>query len=187
MDRWRWQVAGTWDGEPAATGEVVNLSLSRAGEQLHLELDAPFHGDPEPPAPPGPTPGLWNHEVVELFLVGADQRYLEIEIGPGGHHWVLQHHGVRRPVAEGLELELSVVMQGRRWKARAAFPRSWLPAGLHAANAFAIHGEGAGRRYLAAHPLPGAGPDFHRLELFPSLEANLLSSEQAPRGNRQLE
>ncbi len=45
-------------------------------------------------------------------------------------------------------------------------PRSWLPPGPHRVNAYAIHGVGAARRYLAWAPSEGEGPDFHRLEAF---------------------
>jgi len=36
-------------------------------------------------------------------------------------------------------------------------------------NAYAIHGQGSERRYLAAHAVRGAAPDFHRLECFAAL------------------
>lgn len=71
-------------------------------------LDAPFAGDAAPAAPPGTAvPGLWNHEgpsrrcraaagtpdarahsharqatVVEVFLLGEREEYVEIELGP---------------------------------------------------------------------------------------------------------
>ena len=38
------------------------------------------------------------------------------------------------------------------------------------ANAFAIHGVGPQRRYLACTPVPGPQPDFHRLEVFPAVD-----------------
>lgn len=34
----------------------------------------------------------------------------------------------------------------------------------------AVYGLGEGRRYLAAFPVPGSAPDFHRLEYFGVLE-----------------
>jgi hypothetical protein len=36
----------------------------------------------------------------------------------------------------------------------------------HRLNAFAMHGLGLRRRYLAMEPVPGEAPDFHRLEHF---------------------
>ena len=64
----------TWDGQHIGDDEAVELRLSQRGDTLRVEVDAPFHGDPPPPGPPGPTWALWEHEVVELFLLGADGR-----------------------------------------------------------------------------------------------------------------
>ncbi|MCK6504885.1 hypothetical protein L6R53_16055 [Myxococcota bacterium] len=163
------RVDRTWDGQAADPGEVATLALHDDGDALGVEVDAPFHGDPPPPAPPGPTWALWEHEVVELFVVGPGQRYLEVELGPHGHHLVLQLHGVRNVVARELPLDLRVTCAAGRWQARARLPRALLPPGPHLANAYAIHGRGAGRRYLAWTPVPGPAPDFHRLPLFPAV------------------
>jgi hypothetical protein len=166
MRRGRIAVARTWDGLalPADACSALELALDDGG--LEIRVDAPFHGDPPPPGPPGPTDGLWEFEVVELFLLGADQRYLEVELGPHGHHLVLQLHGPRRVEARGLPLGYTASRVGARWTGRAHVPAAWLPAGLAACNAYAIHGTGAGRRHCAAWPVPGPAPDFHRLERF---------------------
>jgi len=134
-------------------------------------VDAPFHGDPPPAAAPGPVDRLWDYEVVELFLLGEDERYLEIELGPGGHHLVLALAGRRELVASGLPLDFAAHIDGARWSGRASLPLHRLPPGLRAANAYAIHGTGPARRHLAAHPVPGPLPDFHRLDAFPPLSA----------------
>ncbi len=52
----------------------------------------------------------------------------------------------------------------------ARVPRGHLPPGLSSANAYAMHGVAGHRRYLAAHPVRGPAPDFHRLECFAPLE-----------------
>ena len=154
----------TWDGQPARPDESVELSLLDAGPDLRLRIDAPFHGDPPPPGPPGPTWALSEHEVAELFILGADQRYLEVEVGPHGHHLVLQLHGVRQVVARLLPLDLRVQRDGGRWTADALLPRTLLPPGPHRLNATAVHGQGISRRFLAWAPMPGPTPDFHRLD-----------------------
>jgi hypothetical protein len=157
-----------WDGTAARAGEAVRLHLTFDGPDLVIEVDAPFHGDPLPVGPPGPTAGLWAFEVVELFLVGQDAspRYTEIELGPAGHHLVLQLCGVRKPLRTGLDIAFTAVVEGARWRGRAVVPGGLLPPSLGSWNAYAIHGQGAQRRYLAAHPVPGDAPDFHRLEHF---------------------
>lgn len=159
-------VAHTWDGEPIPEAERATARLTVDVDGLLIDIDAPWHGDPLPPALPGPTPGLWNFEVVEVFVLGPGDRYTEVEIGPLGHHLVLRLEGRRNPVAEGLPLSVSVSREGPRWRARARLDAEHLPPRPWRINAFAIHGAGAARRYLAAHPAPGPQPDFHRLDAF---------------------
>lgn len=169
MDRAELIVGHTWDGDVASAAEHVRLVLHRDATRLEVQVEATFHGDPAPAAPPGSTDRLWEYEVVELFLLGEDERYLELEFGPHGHYLVLRLRGPRGREESGLAMQYAVAREGERWTARAALATGLLPAGLHAANAYAIHGVGAKRRYLAAAPVPGAGPDFHRLECFPPL------------------
>lgn len=166
----RLDITHTWDGLPARTNETVSLALSRdaTGDWL-LDVDAPFHGDPAPAAPPGPTPALWNHEVVEIFLLAPPDHYLEVEIGPHGHHLVLELRGVRRPTREGLPLDLQVERAGDRWRARARIDSGLVPAGVTRVNAYALHGEGSRRRHLAFAAVRGETPDFHRLGQFAAL------------------
>ncbi|MGD8859023.1 MAG: hypothetical protein PVI30_03370 [Myxococcales bacterium] len=60
--------------------------------------------------------------------------------------------------------------EGGCWSARAELPRAQLPHPVTRANAYAIHGAGRERRHLAAHPVPGEAPDFHRLACFPPVD-----------------
>lgn len=168
------RVDRTWSGEPLAPERQAELRLEAAGDHLLLIVDAPFHGDPPPPGPPGPTPELWEHEVVELFVAGegsADQvEYLEVELAPHGHQLVLRLMGVRRVVESGLEVVFRAAIDGDRWRGEALLPRTWLPPPPHRAAAFALHGTGGRRRYLSSVPLPGGGPDFHQPHRFPRLD-----------------
>ncbi len=173
-----WRIAHTWDGFPLAPQEQVELrlqwSFSGGTKALEILVDAPFYGDPPPQGPPGPVAGLWNYEVVELFIVGeADleqrPRYTEIELSPHGHHLVLQLVGVRQIVRQKLPLDFSAAIAGRRWTGRAKLAAQALPPKPQRGNAFAIHGVGEGRHHSAMAPVPGPAPDFHRLEAFPAL------------------
>jgi len=169
----------TWDGEAVEAGAVVNMRVEAASNGLCVSFEAPFVHDPPPTGPPGPTPGLWNFEVVELFVLGEDERYVEVEVGPHGHHLVLELHGVRRVVREMLPLEYDVRIETSRWCGRFIVPTSLLPPGVHRYNAHAIRGLGSERRYLAAHPAGGDAPDFHRLSAFASLGADLVNAVSA--------
>ncbi len=163
----------TWDGSPAGDDEAARVSVLVDGAGLLLQIDAPYHGDPPPPGPPGATDGLWNHEVVEVFVLGSGPRepYTEIEVGPHGHHLVLRLEGRRNPVETKLPLELDAVIvpDGKRWAATARLSARHLPPQPHRFNVYAIHGIGAARRYLAWRPPGGDAPDFHRLEVFEPL------------------
>lgn len=162
-------IARLWNGTDAEPDEVVGLSLQPGADAFTVRVDAPFHDDPPPPRPPGPCERLWEHEVVELFVLGDDERYLEVELGPRGHHLVLQLAGRRRAYARALPLGFSARVAGTRWRGEASIPWAWVPTGALRGNAYAIHGQGESRRYLAWAPVPGDAPDFHRLEHFPSL------------------
>lgn len=169
-------VARTWDGTPIPRAERVRFEIRDAGPALRIEVEAPFHDDPPPPGRPGPTDGLWEHEVVELFVVGGarggepEPEYTELELSPHGHYLLLRHRGVRQVVERLLAIDFTARISGGRWRGAALLPRELLPAAPHRVNAFAIHGSGAERRYLAMTPVPGRRPDFHRLDVFETLE-----------------
>jgi len=160
------KVSQTYDGGPVGHLEEVSLRLSGLPESLLLEIEAPFHGDPPPQTPAGSTPGLWDFEVVELFVCGPSEDYTEIEVGPHGHYLALRLSGVRRPIESGLPLHVETAISGQTWRGRVHIPREILPVGPHRMNAYAIHGQGASRRYLASFPTGGASPDFHQLNCF---------------------
>ena len=160
------QVRQTYDGSPAQRLEQVSLRISGLPESLLLEIEAPFHSDPPPQGPAGSVPGLWDYEVVELFVCGPGEDYTEIEVGPHGHYLALRLSGVRQPIESGLPLHVETAISGQTWRGRVHIPRGILPTGPHRINAYAIHGQGASRRYLAAFPTGGPSPDFHRLGCF---------------------
>lgn len=166
----RLTIGSTWDARPAPADRRVRVSLTADAESVRIGVDAPWCGGPPPAGPPGPTPALWEHEVVEVFFAGPGERYTEVELGPFGHHLVLQLDGVRRVVADRLplayEAELRSGPSGRRWRGRARLARHLLPAGPLRVNAYAIQPEGAGVAHLAWSPPGGARPDFHRLDSF---------------------
>ena len=165
-----------WDGKPAHSRERVHVMLADEEDGLRIEVDAPFHDDPPPRGAPGPTNGLWEHEVVELFVVGrgedsTDVPYTEIELSPHGHYLVLILRGIRRTVARELPISYEAVIEGKRWRGVARIPRGLLPKEPSRLNAFAVHGVGERRRHLVWAVLPGPRPDFHQPLCFPSLRA----------------
>lgn len=168
----RLRIAHTWDGHAARADEIAELTLRFGVQGLEIAVEAPFHDDPPPAGPAASTEGLWNHEVIELFLVQAataeerqpTPRYVEIELSPHGHWLVLRFAGWRRRTGGPLPLQFSAEIARARWRGRALLATEHLPPPPYLAGAFAIHGEGEKRRYLAAHPAGGETPDFHRLQ-----------------------
>ena len=172
LSRIDFEVQGTWDGKPLEAEEYarIGLRVDRARAALVLTVDAAFYEDPAPEVQPGSVDRLWDFEVVELFLLGDDERYLEIELGPHGHFLGLCLAGRRNVIEAGIPIDFSVRRVAHTWKGEARISLEWLPSPIRAANAYAMHGVGNARRYLAAHPVPGDAPDFHQLECFAPLE-----------------
>jgi hypothetical protein len=109
---------------------------------------------------------LWEYDVVECFLAGRDGRYLELELGAGGHFLALCFDAPRRccDALEALRPALAHRADADGWWARMVAPWRIVPAELVALNAFAA----AGGELLAYHPLPGGRPDFHQPARFPA-------------------
>lgn len=176
-------------GAPLPEEHRAVLRLARSGAHLRIELDAPYFGDPAPAVPVGPTERLWEHEVCELFIADAGEHYLEVELSPHGHHLVLELSGIRRVVRSQLPIDYVARIEVSseppatgpigRFYGEAHVPWAYLPVPALRANAYAIHGHGAGpdagqgvpqRRCYHAHSPPGgAVADFHKLASFVSL------------------
>jgi hypothetical protein len=185
----------TWNHQPLAEAERTHLRISQHALGVQIAVDAPFFGDVAPPAATGvyagATPGLWQFEVVEVFFLGHDDRYLEVELSPHGNHLVLALEGVRRVVAEGLPLMCSAQILGACGgiaALRAAHPPTAIPALPILDDASASPAVGAldsapdGRTALdrsfpdrlpgprwrghAFIPAPLLPPDWHRLNAF---------------------
>jgi hypothetical protein len=169
------RIASTWDGTPLPAGEAATVEIDFGGEGARVRVRAPFYDDPAPDGPPGPTPELWNHEAVEVFLLGSNG-YLEAEFNPHGHYLVLFLTAPRRIARSLIPIDFASRIDGDRWEGTAHLPRALLPRDPDRFNAYHVHGGGAARRYLAAFPVPGKRPDFHRLECFGPLSAETPAS-----------
>lgn len=176
----RLPIVRCWDGgdcrEPRLHGCV---GLQTCGEDLVVEASLPHQRVPRIPDAPRGTrvANLWEYDVVECFLVGAGGRYLEVELGAGGHFLVLGFEAPRRlaDAHVGLSPERSFQRDAAGWRSRVRIPWSVLPPDLRALNAFVI----AGGAHLAYHALPGAQPDFHQPSRFPAARLESLSRHDA--------
>ena len=161
------RLSKTWNDLNIPAEDYVYIDVKFNSDEIEILIDAPLYNDPKPHTAPGPTDGLWNYEVVEVFLVGDDGQYLELEFGPHGHYLMLWLTQPRKVAERTLSCRYTVSQTNERWTGKVQFPRAHAPRRIHSYNAFAISGLGRSRRYLAWHPMPGEKPDFHQPEHFP--------------------
>ena len=159
-----------WRGEEVALSRRVEVDVRLDETSLHVHINAPYFGNAPPSHEPGSTPELWMHEVVELFILGEDARYLEAEFGPHGHYLLLTLHGERQLVEQGMRCtSYEAHVEGDTWRGHAILARDLLPPSPTHFNLYAIHATppAHARRFLAlSHEADAARPDFHRLDVF---------------------
>jgi hypothetical protein len=180
------------ENEPLASGEPV----------LVVHVDAPYYSNPIPPVVQDSChatthrlstdeclnyEGLWNFEVVELFIKGKLDKYIEIELGPHGHYLVLAFDGYRQCFKRRIEpiyYKAEMSSDKSRWVGKFVAPihllppSTGIPDALFSYNAYAIHQvAGNEREYCCVYcPLPESNylePDFHKLELFQKISQPL--------------
>jgi Ser/Thr protein kinase RdoA (MazF antagonist) len=163
---------------------AVTLSSTPAG--LCITATLPHQASPNiPPQPPGTrVANLWEYDVVECFIVGS-RKYLEVELGAGGHFLVLdfctraprvrEHEYVR--FCPALAWLPSVPQDPRRWRSSIVIPWEMVPKRAHALNAFVIVHD----HFLAYRPTGGSAPNFHQPWAFPKVSLLGAPRRQQPR------
>jgi len=182
-----YEIKTTWNGEPI-DHEPVTLTLEKFETGVALNVSAPFFNDPAPDGPAGkPFFKLWDYEVAEAFFLNDAGDYLEVELSPWGQHLVLLLKGRHNAILHSIPLEYVVTKRQAgedggigHWTGSALIPTGYFPPKITKFNAFAIHGTDDSRVYEALYPAPKdhqdyPNPDFHRLELFKSLDFDLLA------------
>lgn len=158
-----------WNGDPCPDERVrAVVQLSANTEGMVVRVESPIlHEQKIPDAPIGSRmDGLWNFDVVELFFVGPGHRYLELELGAGGHFLLLSFESIRHRSDEHLQFQPLLryrKTQEKTWISELTLPWNVVPENLRALNAFMI----ASGQFLALSPLPGDKPDFHQPDFFP--------------------
>jgi len=159
-----------WDGSVCPDDRLWGLlGISQTKEGIQVWVEAPMlHEQRVPDAPMGSrVEGLWEYDVVELFLVGPGHCYLEIELGAGGHFLVIGFDSIRHRshAYETFEPIVRFEKTGEKvWRSQIVIPWKIIPENLRALNAFAIM---AGQ-FLAYAPVPGTEPDYHQPDWYPA-------------------
>jgi len=176
-------IATTWNGEPV-NHSPVELKVSSENEtSVRVDVAGPLFNDPGPPPVTSgrPCPELWEYEVAEIFFLGKEDKYLEVELCPHGQHLVLFLNGTRNMVKDKLDLNYTAEIDDARktWKGSAIIPLEYFPPEVTKINAYAIHGSGNGRQYEALYPASKDfhTPDFHRLQFFKNFDFKALFPE----------
>lgn len=149
---------------------VFELNATPKGIAIHVEAPLLHEQRIPPDAPIGSrVDELWNFDVVELFLVGPGHRYLEIELGAGGHFLVLSFDRIRHRSNEHRTIQLDLhyhKTENKTWISELTIPWEIVPENVRALNAFVY----AAGQFLALSPLPGDKPDFHQPDYFPTAQ-----------------
>ncbi len=161
-----------WNGRECGDDRLwAKVTLTRSREGLDVTVVSPMlHEQSVPQVPMGTrVDGLWEFDVVELFLVGPGHEYIELELGAGGHWLFLGFDRIHHRSQEFDRFEPLVQFERtdeKMWRSRIVLPWDVLPENIRAMNAFAI----LAGNHLALSPVPGEKPDFHQPDYYPRLE-----------------
>jgi len=168
----------TWKGEPTNhTPYSFHLEWYFPTNSVRVDMHGPFFNDP--PAPTEPVSGyfnkLYNFECVEIFFLNDKNHYLEVEIGPRGHWYVLLLNRSRQSFNDGKDLNMTVrnILGKDTWNSIFEIPLSYFPPNVTKYNAYAIHGSDPNREYQALYKVSNGSeekPDFHRLQYFQPID-----------------
>ncbi len=165
------EVKRRWNGDECPDKSIRgNFQVERTDGGLLITATAPkFSVEHHPNAPSGKRfDGLWDYDVLEIFFVGEDGKYIEVELGTAGHYLVLGFDGVRRRANDFYDhvFEHTFYREKDGSTINTIFiPNDILPPLITRVNAFII----ANQEFLAHAPLPGAKADFHQPDAYPMM------------------
>jgi len=115
--------------------------------------------------------GLWNFDVIEIFLTYSKTQYLELQVSALDQKFALI---VTKPRVEfeypkDIELQSTIDLSKDQWSGELIINKKDIPQGdLNlTGSVYAILGEP--REYYAINPNREENPDFHRPDLFGDL------------------
>lgn len=170
---------------PGPSYHSIKVSWTRTGRKIELDFtvqkrsNSPWITDTSFGQDWNHNWGLWNKDVVEAFLQlrndPTDLRapYLEVQVSPLGQPFALiivEPRKTFHPPASDFVFTTSVNLEQRIWTAHMELT---LPAeirGEHLYGGFFSCLLEGNREYYALEPNPEDKPDFHRPELFLTLD-----------------
>lgn len=165
------EVDRMWNGDPCGDESLhAEIWIMKKETGLEVRVHAPQLPNQRVPNAPHDTrvDGLWEYDAVELFFVGDDGKYTEVELGPGGNYLILSFDGVRQRSNdwEGREFDhRSSTSTPGTWQSVIQLPWDVLPGRITKMNTF-LSMDG---KLLAWNAVPGSEPDFHQPDTFPEV------------------
>lgn len=155
--------------------QSVSVAFGSTASELLVRMEVrgfePFVQPDLGPPGSGPHWGLWESDVVEVFIAepGGRVPYCEYQISPLGQYFELEVLEPRKKINRDYR-------SGGKWSAKRVGENGWdalfrIPwnvtdAPTFLGNIFAILGQGAEKRHFSLFTPPQAEPDFHLPELF---------------------
>lgn len=160
-----------WNGGDCLDERVwADIQLSASQKGIHVRSESPvLHDQKIPDAPIGTrVDELWKYDVIELFFVGPGHRYVELELGAGGHYLFLSFESIRHRLERTDDFQPLLYFTKtpkKTWVSELLIPWKFLPENMRGFNVFVI----AAGQYLSLSPLPGEKPNFHQPDFFPQV------------------
>lgn len=156
------------------TPGAVSVSLARSPQRWQLDywLDPAAgrlqYGSPRSREPGGRVDGLWRETCCELFVAGADSRYLEFNFSPSGH-WAAYafdapRQGMRPHVWAGDAPRITFTPQPTRLQVE--LPTAALLNATPVCIALSVVMLVDGQHFYWALRHPSDQPDFHHRDSF---------------------
>ncbi|KAF2364534.1 hypothetical protein FHG87_004712 [Trinorchestia longiramus] len=170
----------TWNNISLAASNAKISIDSSSSTSLVVTAEAVFSNDPVPEGVLSGSNfvGLWDYEVMDLFLANDQDQYIQIELSPYGLFCVLLFDGERQNIRYSLpvdDVEFSFDTDSSGvwyWTTQLTVPTQYIPPNITKFNAYSSHGVGESRVYEAYSPAPrdAAQPDFHNLVYFAPID-----------------
>ena len=199
------QISHVWGHNKPLEQPLASCLFTWTPKGLHIQFQARFFDMPAPPAPAGTFWKLWEWEVVEFFIVGDEEHYLEIECSPHGHYLILKLHHIRNIKEKMMMIDYQSSLHKTStfnyapliestshphmsstpyWYADLLLPFDLLPPPQlkphgwdYQVNAFMYHIYKDQPYHALAYDLGEGAPDFHRIHAYPSWHMLAKSNE----------
>lgn len=115
--------------------------------------------------------GLWEADVLELFIKDSSGEYFEFNLSPDGAWWAMKLSSYRVRAKDFVPprvLSIETIKDDGEWSGTVSIDRMSLP--FQVKNGVSMHVSGIfqreGPRYLSSNRVVGVEPDFHHRQAF---------------------